>query len=146
MSNLNELLECSAVFGSIEASDLEGLETLFQKRKFSAGEVLMSEGDGAQYYYLLNSGSLLAAFEDGRALVLSAPGDFLGLDLVSDQGHCRSTVTVLEETETFAISMEDAKGLLADGNGTAQALKENWPAYLDQVAPFFETDHILESL
>ena len=146
MSNLKETLKNSAVFASVEGADLAELESLFEERKFSSGEVLMTAGETAQYYYLLDEGSLLVAMEEDRAVVLSAAGDFAGLDLISENGHCRSTVTVLGDAVAHVISRDDAMGLIAEDSPVSETIREAWTAYVDQVAPFAKLDNSLECL
>ena len=146
MSKLKDVLESSAVFGSIDDADLEDLESRFEPRRFNTGEVLTSVGEEAEFYYLLGSGCLLVALEEGKALVMSSPGDFAGLDLISDRGNYRSEVIVLDTAEVFAVAREDMKAFLESGSAAAEQVLDAWTAHVDQIAPFAKHEDILECL
>src|SRR3954453_24170693 len=69
---LIELLKKSLLFSGMSDADLSELATMTVRRKFKKGESLFSEGDQANGFYLLVSGSikLCRMSHDGREKVL----------------------------------------------------------------------------
>jgi hypothetical protein len=49
MSDIQSILKQSAVFGGLDNSDIEQLETLFDQREVSPGDILASKGASYEY-------------------------------------------------------------------------------------------------
>jgi CRP-like cAMP-binding protein len=130
------ILKQSALFGALGDTELGRLASLTQRRNFQPGEVLTEAGDNAHRYFILASGTLLLAMDRGRAVVLGRPGDFAGLDLLSDSGTCIGTLTALSRGEVLAMDREAFLELLRDDVSTGGDIMARWNGCLEKQAPF----------
>ena len=83
MDGLKACLEKSIIFNSLDARDLDTLLPLFTLWRINPGEILAQAGQAAQFYYLLEKGTLLLSLDGGKAVVLNASSDFAGFSLMS---------------------------------------------------------------
>ncbi|MCG8530739.1 MAG: cyclic nucleotide-binding domain-containing protein [Desulfovibrionales bacterium] len=146
MLNLKESLKCSAVFGSIGEKDLDEIVPFFEARHLTPGEMLMTLGSPAKYFYLLGEGSLLLSTKEGKALILSSPGDFVAMDMVSEQGLYTGSLTALEDGVAFVISRDDFSQWIRKKDDLATGILDAWTLFLGRVAPFVEHKGALEHL
>lgn len=136
MSNLQQIMNGSPVFQSLEQTDMDRLAPLFRSRELQTGDILTTEGEAAQYFFLLEEGTLLLGMEDGKGLVLDSPGDFAGMEMLSVKGVYRTTTTVLAPGRAHAVLRQDfLEFIQADTQGAA-AVMAAWQTVLDQRAPF----------
>ena len=136
MSNFKDILRRSALFSGLGAQDIERLVPLFDPRDLHTGDVLASEGDMAQYFFLLEKGTLLLAYKDGKAVVLSDPGDFVGMELLSAKNIYKATATVLEPGRAHAVSRESFVAFIQEDTPEASEVMENWQTVLDSIGDF----------
>ena len=136
MSNLKEILNISPVFSSLEDADIENLKPLFDKREILPGEVLAEATNRAEYFFLLDEGTLLLALDEGKSVVLNSPGDFIGLELLSFSGVYKTTVSVLEKGSVFAVHRRNFLDSIRDDSPVAALIMASWQEYLDTTAPF----------
>ena len=140
MDSLKACLEKSIIFNSLDAQGLDALLPLFSPWRINPGEVLAQSGQAAQFYYLLEKGTLLLSMEEGKAVVLNAPSDFAGFSLMSRDGQATATVTVLEQGRVWAISCEDILEFARQETPAAAAVAEGWRQYVDEKAAFVSQD------
>ena len=136
MSNIKEILKNSSVFGSLKETEIERLETLFDRWEIFPGDILANASDTAQYFFLLNKGTLLLAMDEGKSVVLTTPGDFIGLELLSAQGIYKNCLSVLEKGSVFAVPRQDFLAVIQEDPSTASVLKASWQAYVETSVPF----------
>ncbi len=136
MSNIKEILNRSSVFGSLEHDDIKRLAKLFLNRQIQPGDVLANAKDAAQFFFLLDKGSVLLAMEDDKSLVLNTSGDFIGMELLSAKGIYKTTLSVLEKGNIFAVPRQDFLILIQEDSNAASAIMTSWQDYLEQTAPF----------
>ncbi|WP_022667429.1 cyclic nucleotide-binding domain-containing protein [Desulfospira joergensenii] len=136
MSNLTDILRRSDVFKSLDDPDIERLSLLFDSRELHTGDVLTSEGDPAQYFFLLEKGTLLLAYEDEKAVVLKDCGDFAGMELLSAKGICKATATVLEPGRAHAVSREEFLAFIQEDTPGAASAMASWQEVLDGIGDF----------
>jgi len=136
MSAIKEVLGKSPVFSSLGQDDIQRLEPLFEKWEIDPEDVLATADDAAQFFFILSSGTVLLAMEEGKSAVLNMPGDFIGLELLSDKGMYKTTVTVLEKGSVFAIPRQDFLSFIQEDSPAAAAIMTSWQEYLEAVASF----------
>jgi len=136
MSQIKKVLNTSAVFNILSEDDVQRIEILSEKREIHPGDVLASAKDVAQYFFLLNTGTLLLGMEDGRSVVFNTPGDFIGLELLSAKGIYKSTLTVLEKGSVFTIPRQDFLSIIREDSDAAEKIMASWQEYLDITASF----------
>ena len=139
MSQLDAVLEKSIVFGSLEPADLGRLEPLFQKWPINTGDILCTAGNKAQFFFLLETGCLLLAMEEGKAAVLDCPGDLAAMEMVSSKGVCITSITALESGTVWALSREEFLLFIQEDTPAAASVMAGWQTFLDQKAPFAKT-------
>ena len=139
MNTLDAVLNKSIIFSPLETMDLDRLVPLFQKWTLHTGDVLTTSGNRAQYFFLLEKGSLLLAMEEGKAVILNAPGDFAAMEMLSRKGQCISTITALEEGIAWALPREDFLSFIQEDTPAAAAVMAGWQSFLDQKAHFAKT-------
>lgn len=138
MVDLKNILKRSRIFSSLTEQQLEVLMPLCDPRDLNPGDLLTTAGDPSQYYFILETGSLLSAFEDGKALVLDNPGDFLGLELLSLNGRYRATTTVLNKGRAIAIPRSAIISIISQDSPASETIISLWYEILAQTAPFLK--------
>jgi CRP-like cAMP-binding protein len=112
------------------------LKTLFDPRKIHPGDILATAGEAADYFFLLDTGTILLGMNDGRSVVLNSCGDFIGLELLSARGIYKTRLTVLEQGRVFAIPRQTFLDIIQEDSSAASAIMSAWQAYLEVTASF----------
>lgn len=136
MGHINDILKNSAVFSALEEDDITTVSSFFEKWEIHSGDILATEKETAQYFFLISSGMFLLAMDGGRAVVLNTAGDFIGLELLSAKGVYSATVTALEPGRVYAIPTRDFLAFIRQDSTGAAVIMERWQEYLDKTAPF----------
>lgn len=136
MNNIKEVLNESSVFTSLGEEDIQRLGVLFEKRAITPGDILATAKDAAQYFFLLNNGTILLTMDEGKSVVLDTAGDFIGFELLSAKGVYRTTLTVLEAGSVFAVPNQDFLAFIQEDSVAAAAIMTAWQEYLDKTASF----------
>lgn len=136
MGTIKDILNRSSVFGSLEEPDIERLTALFEERTIQPGETLATKGETAHYFFVLNCGTLLLDMDDGRAVVLNTPGDFIGMELLSARGAYKTTLTVLEKGGVSVISRRAFLEIIQEDSSAAAVIMAAWQDYLETTASF----------
>lgn len=136
MASISDVLKKSMVFSSLEPADQESLCPLFEKWDLHIGDVITTAGNIAQYFFILEKGTLLLEMEGGKAVVLDTPGDFLAMELLSLKNLYTTTTTVLEEGCVYAVAKEVFLGLIQEDTEAAETIMAAWQEFCDERAPF----------
>lgn len=136
MSDTEEMVKKSSVFKDLTQADIEQLISLFDKQEIHPGDILAAAGGMAQSFFLLGKGTVLLAMDEGKATVLNTPGDFIGMELVSVKGICKTTIHVVEKGTVFVIPRQAFLDVIQDDSPAARRIMTAWQAYLEQTAPF----------
>jgi CRP-like cAMP-binding protein len=136
MGSISDVLKKSIVFESLEAGDLQRIASLFEERELATGDIVTTAGNGAQYFFILEKGSLLLAMEKGKSLVLDAPGDFIAMELLSDRGIYKTTITALENGRVFCVPRQTFLDLIQEDTPGAANIMQAWQGFLDRTAVF----------
>jgi CRP-like cAMP-binding protein len=136
MGSISDILHKSSIFNSLDKKDLEQITPLFERRELNIGDVIAMAGDAAQYFFLLEKGTLLLAMEEGKSLVLDRAGDFIAMELLSHRGRYKTIVTALEGGGVFTIPREDFLAFIQEDTPGAAAIMQAWQGFLDQAAVF----------
>ena len=136
MGSISDILHRSSVFNSLDKTDLEQIIPLFERWELHTGDVVATAGDTAQYFFLLEEGTLLLAMGEGKSIVFAKAGDFIAMELLSDRGKYKTTVTALENGGVFKISRKDFLAYIQEDTPAAAAIMQAWQGFLDQAAAF----------
>lgn len=97
---------------SCRAGHLSQLVSAFERCQYPAGEILMEEGDSADYMFVVDSG-LLEITANEKHLTTAAAGDSFGeLSLLYDTRRS-TTVLALEDCKMFRLHVDSFKAILA---------------------------------
>ena len=100
---------------SLPADLLTRLETLGDVQEFSAGDILLREGDVSSQLYVLLSGKLkvFARQDKGRELVYNTlmPGEYFG-ELAFDGGPRSASVQALQASRCLVLTAETLRDLV----------------------------------
>lgn len=133
-----DTLKQSRVFGSLDTAHLKVIASLLESRRTGEGEILASANERASHFFILVSGTLLNAMEDGRSYLVSTPGDFIGLEALSEKGTYKSTLTVLSKGEVLTIKRDAFLDIIQEDTDSAAAIIDAWNDYLTDEVPFIE--------
>ena len=136
MGSISDILHRSSVFNSLDKTDLQPITPLFERWELHTGDVIATAGETAQYFFLLEKGTLLLAMEAGKSIVLATAGDFIAMELLSDRGRYKTTVTALENGGVFKILRKDFLAYIQEDTPGADAIMQAWQGFLDQAAAF----------
>lgn len=126
----------SIIFNGLDAQDIDSLVPLFSRWTVMPGEILARADHSAQFFFLLEEGTLLVAMEEGRAVVLNRPGDFAGLSMVSLNGTNTATITVLEKGAVWVVPCRDILDLTGNDTQVAATIMDGWLQFFAEKAPF----------
>ncbi|MCP4120054.1 MAG: cyclic nucleotide-binding domain-containing protein [Desulfobacteraceae bacterium] len=138
MSEELKILEKGTIFNSLAPNDLKRIGSLLEKRDIQEGETLATREEKATWFFILASGTLLIAMEDGETAVLDTPGDFIGMELLSSDGEYLSSVISLTRGEVLAIKREDFISLIREDSALAETIMHQWNSFLTETLPFVE--------
>ena len=136
MGSMAELFQSSVIFKNLGSDAAVRMTPLFQEWVLQPGDVLSTAGESAEFFFLLEKGTLLLAMTGGRAVVLDTPGDFAALELLSKKDVYQTTVTSLTGGAVFVIRREEFLAFIQEDTLDAEANMHAWEALLDEKAPF----------
>ncbi len=136
MVSIAAVLKKSIIFNSLEETDLQRITPMFEKRELHTGDIITTAGNTAQHFFILEKGTLLLAMEDDKSVVLDSPGDFIAMELLSDRGMYKTTITALEDGVVLIIPRELFLDLIQEDTPGAAAIMQAWQRFLDQTAAF----------
>lgn len=101
------------LFSGLSAEEVRLLSARFVRRHFSAGELLLSEGDPCRGLYIIDSGKLriFKSSASGREQVLAeeGPGSSVAELPVFDGGPYPASVSAVEDSQIIFISRQDLR-------------------------------------
>lgn len=136
MKRAINILRKSELFRSIEEKDLEAMGHTLEKRVVQEGEILATQGDTATFFFVLKTGTLLIALNDGKSAVVDKTGDFIGLELLSSKGIYIATLTALTPCEIVVIPRDTFLGFIQSDSSAAATFMQTWSTYRSRTFPF----------
>jgi CRP-like cAMP-binding protein len=103
------LLREMPIFEELDFAELESLSRLLETEHFQAGQVVCSEGDRGDKFYLVETGELAVTLtKNGKRVELSrrGPGEYVGEIALLQDGIRTATITALEETTLLSLKSE----------------------------------------
>lgn len=97
------LLRGSSIFGALAAPELEALAQSLVREHANAGEVILTEGERGDRFYLVGAGTLTVSV-DGIAKGEVGPGDGFGEIALLRDGLRTATVTAREPVTLYALA------------------------------------------
>jgi CRP-like cAMP-binding protein len=138
MSQKLELLNKVDIFKSLDDSTLNRIENILEKSLISAGEDLAVKDGQALYFFILISGRVMLYTKDEKAVVFNEPGDFMGFDLLSEEGKYKASVKSLEDGEVFLLDRKKLLEMIEQDLLLAENIMGALEKYLSEKAPFIE--------
>jgi CRP/FNR family cyclic AMP-dependent transcriptional regulator len=104
-------LRSAPLFEGIPPQDIEQIASRMVRRRFSRGDVILSQGGAPGAMHVITRGSvkITISSDDGKEMILAIlhPGELFGEIAALDGGARSATVTAIEPTETAALSRSD---------------------------------------
>ena len=94
------------LFKDLDKKTLSRLERITRERSYSAGDVIVKEGDEGVGVFLITSGNV-AVTKDGHELNRLGAGDLFGEMALLDSHRRSATVQALEPTKMLAMLRSD---------------------------------------
>lgn len=119
MENLTEILQKTAIFKTLSASEAETLAGRFKARSLKAGEVLFNLGDPGEEMILVRDGQLAIYMPDpnrpesGQALRIFKAGDILGEMALIDNLPRSASARAESDCTIATLGLNDFRDLLA---------------------------------
>ena len=85
------------IFLELEPNELAALARIADVVHASEGETIISEGQPARTFYVMDQGNLMVAFKDGRALTLHERGEVVGWSAIIHPTHYAGDVICLTD-------------------------------------------------
>ncbi len=132
MSGELEILKKGTIFSSLAPADLEKLGSILEKWDIQEGETLATKEERATYFFILSSGTLLIAMDEGKSAVMNRAGDFIGMELLSSKGKYINSVIALENGEVLAMKRDDFIDLIQEDSLLAETIMYHWNSFLEE--------------
>ncbi len=142
METNNDVLKQCILFKNSSDSDLTTMSRMMTSDNIQEGECLAVKGDKSTSFFILVSGMLLLELEGGKSIVLEKPGDFAGLDILSQKGIYCANLTSLTNGEIISIKHNDFLGLIQNNSESKENIMQVWSRHLSENIPFI---NVLES-
>ena len=97
-----EELKRYEIFAEMDLTELKLLSAMAAERRAREGEELIRAGSPARALYILQTGGLMVAFPDGRAITLHKPGRLVGWSALVSPTHYTASVTCLTDSTLIA--------------------------------------------
>ena len=97
-----EELKRFEIFAEMDLTELKLLSAMAAERRAREGEELIRAGSPARTLYILQTGGLMVAFPDGRAITLHKPGRVVGWSALVSPAHYTASVTCLTDSTLIA--------------------------------------------
>ena len=136
MERAINILKKNELFRSVEEKDLDPMGKGLEKRTVQEGETLATQGDTATFFFVLETGTLLIAMNDGKSAVMNQTGDFIGLELLSSKGIYISTLTALTSGEIVVIPRNAFLEFIQNDSPAADSFMQAWNSYRSRTFPF----------
>jgi CRP/FNR family transcriptional regulator len=116
--NASQILKGSPLFSALDESELKSLAAFAGVRRYAAGELLFSEGEGCKGLFIVIGGSvrIFKTSPNGREQVLSidGPGSSVAELPVFDGGPYPASAAAVEESTLLFVSRNDFRNICLD--------------------------------
>ncbi|HEX4472926.1 MAG TPA: MFS transporter [Nocardioides sp.] len=118
------LLQAIPMFGPLSPVTLDALAGALVRVPVAAGDLVVSEGDESDRFYVIESGTVRVTAADGHLLREEGPGDYFGeIGLLRDVPRT-ATITAIDDTVLLALGREEFLEAVT-GQGEARRLAED---------------------
>lgn len=112
MEQRKKFLNNVPMFNGLKDRQLQRLAERMVERTYSAGDVIVKQGQGGEGFYVITSGKAEATRErsDGEKIMVNSfgPTDFFGeLALLDEEGVRTATINVIEPTTCLILTRWD---------------------------------------
>jgi alkyl hydroperoxide reductase subunit AhpC len=116
------------VFPDIAGPQLDALAERAERLSFSAGEVLIAEGDAADRFYVIEEGEVAVSRQspegDEIELATLGPGQFFGEVGLLAETRRTATVRAIGDVKLLALSWQEFKETLEESDSTERGFSE----------------------
>ena len=92
------------LFSGLEKRDLERIAGSFRERRYRAGDVIASEGQGGAGFFVVGEGTGKVDV-GGRQVATLGPGDYFGEIALIDEGARTASVTADSDMTCYAMTL-----------------------------------------
>lgn len=106
-------LKKTALFSTLTSSEIDAVLVTARERRYTAGDMIIREGEGALGFYLLLDGA--AQVRKGETVLADfGPGDFVGeMALLLEDARRTADVVATAPTTVLTITKWDLRGIIA---------------------------------
>jgi CRP/FNR family cyclic AMP-dependent transcriptional regulator len=116
-----EILREVGLFDGLSDRDIQRLAEAWRARVFSAGDVILTEGEYGVGFYVIGEGTVTYSV-NGEDVGSAGPGDYFGeIALVSDSPRS-ATVTAATDVTVYAMTLWDFRALVEEKADVASRL------------------------
>ncbi len=144
MESAINILKKSELFSNLAENDLAELREVMETRTVQAGETLTSLGDTATFFFVLHTGTILVALQDGKSIVMKNSGDFIGLELLSSKGIYTATLTALTPCEIAVIPRDAFLAFIQENSPAAEMFMQSWDRHHSLMYPFITEQNLTD--
>jgi CRP-like cAMP-binding protein len=118
----HKTIEGIDLFDGLSSEEQDDILAVIYSMRVLEGEQVTREGDPAQNFYIVLSGSFMLHVDDGRALTIRERGGIMGISsVIGPVGH-RISVTALTDGAVLVIPGDDLQRLIALHSGLGQKI------------------------
>jgi CRP/FNR family transcriptional regulator, cyclic AMP receptor protein len=116
-----EILREVGLFETLSDRDIQRLAEAWRKRNFSAGDVILTEGEHGVGFYVIGEGTVTYSV-NSEDVGSAGPGDYFGeIALISDSPRS-ATVTAATDVTVYAMTLWDFRALVEEKADVASRL------------------------
>jgi CRP/FNR family cyclic AMP-dependent transcriptional regulator len=147
-SSMTEALAAVPLFAGLDADGLAGLSRGMRVRRFRRGETVFHVGDPGDALFIVMAGSIKITLpaDTGEEAILATlrPGDFFGELALLDGAPRSATAVAIEPTETYVLSRDGFRDLIASEPHMREALLATLAAEVRRLTNHVEELHFLD--
>jgi CRP-like cAMP-binding protein len=116
-----EILREVGLFKSLSDREIQRLAEAWRERIFSAGDVILAEGEGGVGFFVIGEGTVTYSV-NGAHVGSAGPGDYFGeIALISDSSRS-ATVSAATDVTAYGMTLWDFRALVEEKADVASRL------------------------
>jgi CRP-like cAMP-binding protein len=116
------------VFPHIAGPELDTLAERAERLSFSAGEVIIAEGEAADRFYVIEEGEVAVSRQSSEGdeieLATLGPGQFFGEVGLLAETRRTATVRAIDDVKLLGLSWQEFKATLEESDSTERGFSE----------------------
>lgn len=137
MISATEIRECAFCQGFAEP-ELAALASIGLHTRWKAGEVILEAGSNALDFYIIQAGTVLLSFPNGRALILREGGQTIGWSSFVSPFKNTATALCLTDAILLRFPAQELSRLIQMDAGFGQTLTSRMAVIMEERRPYRE--------